>query len=140
MQSFWRAKLGLCFSFLIFLIILAHTGLFIAFSLFVESDLKCFANRTSEKPVQWNAGIEMNELYQWNLNVGIATGVIELIRNSVNICLKCVNKKRVAVVFQLLGIFTVISFLFNLVLMHLYYFSHTGKVCASDEEGLTRSS
>jgi len=89
--------------------------------------------------VEWNAGIEMNELYSWNLFVGITTGVLELLRNSVNICLKCVNKKRVAVIFQLLGIFTVISFLFNLVLMHLYYFSHAGMVCADADHKIKTS-
>lgn len=45
-----------------------------------------------------------------------------------------------AVVFQLLGIFTVISFLFNLVLMHLYYYSHAGQVCAKDGTDLKRES
>ena len=45
-----------------------------------------------------------------------------------------------AVVFQLLGIFTVISFLFNLVLMHLYYYSHAGQVCAKSKADSIRES
>ena len=49
-----------------------------------------------------------------------------------NLWAKCFNHKKLAIIFNILALFTVYLFMLNVVLMVLWRYNHDGKVCSGD--------
>ena len=78
------------------------------------------------------AGRDVTSRFNNILYIGSLCGIVELMRNSLNLWAKCFNHQKLAIAFSILGFITAFLFLLNFILMQLWRFEHLGRVCSGD--------
>ena len=122
-----RCNFSLLSNYLLYAVFITQTGVFNYYAFFYPNeDEPCYANHVYDKPLAEGAGRDITDRFNQILYIGSACGILELLRNSLNLWAKCFNHQKLAIVFSILGFITAFLFMFNFILMQLWRFEHEG--------------
>ena len=125
-----RCNFSLISNYVLYLVFITTTIFYVYFA--VRPQDPCYANSLSNFKVSKGIGVDVQSRFQVVFVIGSICGILEIMRNTINLWAKCFNYQRLAVLFQVLGFITAFLFLLNFILMQLYRFTHYGKVCSGD--------
>ena len=89
-----RCNISLMSNYLLYLVFISQTVAFNYFAFFAESDdgrKPCLAAFNSNDPVPEGAGRDISDRFNKVLYIGSICGILELLRNTLNLWAKCFN-------------------------------------------------
>ena len=111
-----KCNLSMAVNYLLYVIFITTTIAYIYFTIRLsESKNTCFADILSDEPMSPTIGRDIKANFVWDFYIGSICGIIEIIRNTLHLWAKCFQRRRAALIFQVLSFITAFLFCFNFV-------------------------